>query len=74
MRQCKKFSIGDRVSGKVNRYLTHVWVGEAGPYIVPTETRCSGVIVREMYNALFLIKTDSGKLFACSRDYVYKPT
>ena len=31
MRQCKKFSIGDRVSGKVDRYLTHVWVGEAGP-------------------------------------------
>ena len=71
MRQPKKFSIGDRVIGKVHRYLTHIWTCEPIP---PKDMSCSGVIIREMYNAIFLIKTDDNQLFACSRGYTYKPT
>ena len=66
--------MGDRVAGKVHKYLTHVWIGPDGTLIIPTETFCSGVIVRQMHNAMFLIKTDEGKRLACSLGYVYKPT
>ena len=66
--------IGERVFGKVHKYLTHVWIGPAGPLIIPEEDSCSGVIVRQMHNEMFLIKTDEGKLLACSHGHIYKPT
>ena len=63
-------NIGDRVLGKVHTNLTRVWIGTE----LPTEKYCSGVIVRQMHNAMFLIKTDDSRLFACSIGYIYKPT
>ena len=66
MQQPKKFSIGDRVIGKVHPYLSSVWARDAGPYTVPTETSCSGIIIKQFHNAMFLIKTDENKLLACS--------
>ena len=62
--------IGDRISCKIHTYLTHIWLDLPRP----TEKRCSGIIVKEMYNAIFVIKTDDNKLFACSVGYTYKPT
>ena len=63
-------TMGERVLAKVDRYLTHVWTNEP----IPTKTSCSGVIIRQIHNAMFLIKSDNGQLFACQRGYIYKPT
>ena len=66
--------IGDRVLGIVHPYLTHVWIGPEGPLIIPTEKICSGVIVKKIYNFMFLIKTDGDKLLASTIGYIYKPS
>ena len=63
-------TIGDRVLGKVDRYLTHIWAGVP----IPTETSCSGIVIRQMHNTMFLVKADNDQLFACQRGYIYKPT